>query len=349
MATPLFQNIANAIQYKVSQNIVTNNIDLKNNIVNIVMDIYKLLYTIRPDLMMIMPKIDEILQILRVIYMNNEGKINDIIVKIIVDIINPIGMQLNNRIRTEYPQLFEQQVATRIIEELKCYASGGYEPSGEVNSGSSVVKKSGDDIGRIAYCNNGNWVFGEIPPKPKQCFANSEWTPSGNINSGSTINRISGDCKGQEAMCNSSGHWEFGPCDPKQNPIRFVGQQEYKQLCNKLGKCLDIPNGNPANGVSVNQWDRNGGPGQLWRLQDGRLCNKLGKCLDTPNGSPDNGVGMHQWDANDGLGQSWAFKNGHLCNKLGKCLTVPMNNPSNGIQMVQSDATGANGQLWEFS
>jgi hypothetical protein len=127
-----------------------------------------------------------------------------------------------------------------------------------------------------------------------------------------------------------------------------VGPQEYRQLCNKLGKCLATPADNPHNGIGMIQWDANGANGQLWRLQNGQLCNKLGKCLATPADNPHNGIEMIQWDANGAKGQLWTLQNGQLCNKLGKCLATPHDNPHNGIGMIQWDANGAKGQLWNF-
>ena len=91
-----------------------------------------------------------------------------------------------------------------------------------------------------------------IIPEFKKCYAGTDYTPNGMIDHGARVVQNSGNCVGQTADCNN-GAWTFGEC-------------KYKQLCNKLGKCLATPEDNPNNGTGMIQWDANGARGQLWEF-----------------------------------------------------------------------------------
>jgi hypothetical protein len=56
------------------------------------------------------------------------------------------------------------------------------------------------------------------------------------------------------------------------------------------GKCIDVPNGNTANGTRIQLWDCNGSNAQNWSFVADGTLRAFGKCLDVSNSGTTNGT-----------------------------------------------------------
>jgi hypothetical protein len=85
-------------------------------------------------------------------------------------------------------------------------------------------------------------------------------------------------------------------------------------------KCLDVPDGNPADQTPINQFACHGGPNQQWRFVPVRppigpfgpeagfyniVIEFTGGCLDVPDGSRVSGQPIQQFRLNGGANQMW--------------------------------------------
>jgi len=112
------------------------------------------------------------------------------------------------------------------------------------------------------------------------------------------------------------------------------------------GRCLDVPNGNTANGTQPIIWDCNGGSNQRWTLS-GQTLQVLGKCLDAPLNATA-GTKAQIWDCNGGTNQGWTLNaNGTISGvQSGLCLDVNGNATANGTTVILWTCTGAANQRW---
>lgn len=134
--------------------------------------------------------------------------------------------------------------------------------------------------------------------------------------------------------------------------------------------CLDVPGGNPAGGVKIQQWDCWAGNMQKWYAEFTaygavgepayfRYRNvATNKCLDVPGGDPTSGVQIQQWDcwADGAAGQMQQWQSlpmdpqsSHvmLRNRLtGKCIDIPGGDRNPGVIVQQWDCWGGNMQTW---
>ncbi|MDX3531436.1 family 43 glycosylhydrolase [Streptomyces sp. ID05-39B] len=108
------------------------------------------------------------------------------------------------------------------------------------------------------------------------------------------------------------------------------------------GKCLDVENGNTADGTNIFQWSCTGGANQKWRVEDmaddtSRLVNvATGKVMDTAGCSSADGADIRQW--------SWLNNN---CQKSRLIYTgndyVRIVNAATGKVADVTNCSGANG------
>jgi Ricin-type beta-trefoil lectin domain-like len=134
--------------------------------------------------------------------------------------------------------------------------------------------------------------------------------------------------------------------------------------------CLDVPGGNPANGVKVAQYGCWGGSMQLWYAEFTdygpygqtayyRWRNvATNKCLDIFGGDPANGVQLQQWDcwADGAAGQMQQWQSVSLDpgsyhvmlkNRLTqKCIDIPGGDPNPDVILWQWDCWSGPMQTW---
>ncbi|WP_394825377.1 GH92 family glycosyl hydrolase [Pendulispora albinea] len=114
------------------------------------------------------------------------------------------------------------------------------------------------------------------------------------------------------------------------------------------GKCLDVNQGNPANGTKVQLWDCNTSGAQQWSLLGNGTLQAVGKCLDVATSGTANGTKVQLWDCNASGAQQWvAGPNGSLRNpQSGRCLDVPNSTTTNGTQLQIYDCNNTDAQRW---
>ncbi len=112
------------------------------------------------------------------------------------------------------------------------------------------------------------------------------------------------------------------------------------------GRCLDVPNGNTANGTQPVIWDCNGGTNQRWTTS-GSSLQALGKCLDAPTGATA-GAKVQLWDCNGQANQQWAIQSDGTIRGTasGLCLDVDHNLTANGTLVLLWTCTAAANQRW---
>ncbi|MFI5838834.1 thaumatin family protein [Catenuloplanes sp. NPDC051500] len=115
-----------------------------------------------------------------------------------------------------------------------------------------------------------------------------------------------------------------------------------------MGKCLDAPNANFADGVHLQVWDCASTEAQRWAFVDGRLMGKGNLCMDIAWGSGDNGAAVQLAYCNGGPAQQWVLTDaGDVVNpQADKCLDIKDWNPENGAQLQIWECAGSVNQKW---
>ncbi|RSM72968.1 hypothetical protein DL991_32755 [Amycolatopsis sp. WAC 01375] len=142
--------------------------------------------------------------------------------------------------------------------------------------------------------------------------------------------------------------WSFHGGRNQQWEIKRLG--EYHTIgARHSGMCLDVINGNPADGTRVWQWHCYGGDAQLWKAEvhtvdrygysTFRLVNKgSGKCLEIPGGVQPHGAGLGIRECHGGANQEW---------RQGNFLSQPV-----GSQVIDARGwaihVGAPTWMWAF-
>jgi hypothetical protein len=123
-----------------------------------------------------------------------------------------------------------------------------------------------------------------------------------------------------------------------------------------MGKCLDVTDGNDANGAKVQLWTCNGNRQQQWigPLLDGTVRPLMdeSKCLDlnnwdTTNGDPDT---IQIWNCSGGTNQRWWIDpvDHYLKGYGSKCVDDPGFNNSDGTKLDYYDCNGGANQQFYF-
>lgn len=121
-----------------------------------------------------------------------------------------------------------------------------------------------------------------------------------------------------------------------------------EQALHVLGKCVEVPAWNDANGTQIQIYTCRDGGNQQWVFpSDGtvRPAFNMNKCLDLPGGQTDNGTPIQLYDCHGGANQQWTLDvNGQLSGLGGKCVDVPGFQSSNGTTLQYYDCNGGSNQ-----
>ncbi|MCB0574039.1 MAG: ricin-type beta-trefoil lectin domain protein [Saprospiraceae bacterium] len=125
-----------------------------------------------------------------------------------------------------------------------------------------------------------------------------------------------------------------------QNRILYAGNTK---------KCLDVYQGNMANGTNIQLYDCNNGAAQNWYFDANviRFNKDRNKCLDLTQSKTDNGANIQLFDCNDTNAQKWTYngitKSFHSWVDPTKCIDVDHGNTANStnIQLFDCNGTGA--------
>ncbi|MBB2947653.1 streptogrisin C [Actinoplanes lutulentus] len=119
-------------------------------------------------------------------------------------------------------------------------------------------------------------------------------------------------------------------------------------ISNWNNKCLDVPNGNFADGVLVQMWNCNNSGAQKWEAVGGALRTGNNKCLDVPWGSTTSGVEIQIAGCSGNPAQQWVLSAaGDLVNpQANKCLDIKDWNGNDGARIQLWDCAGTLNQKW---
>ncbi|BCY08407.1 ricin-type beta-trefoil lectin domain protein [Actinoplanes sp. L3-i22] len=166
-------------------------------------------------------------------------------------------------------------------------------------------------------------------------------------------NQAQGVTSGGTGNCTSGGTMWFQPV----NEILSVyglslttagGSGGTAIVSNWNNLCLDVPNGNFADGVQVQTWDCNGSGAQKWEATGGALRTGNNMCLDVPWGSTTNGAVIQIATCSGNPAQQWVLSAaGDLVNpQANKCLDIGGWVNGNGAKLLLWDCLGGANQKW---
>ncbi|XVV15226.1 family 16 glycosylhydrolase [Actinoplanes sp. CA-131856] len=124
------------------------------------------------------------------------------------------------------------------------------------------------------------------------------------------------------------------------------GGQALKSNLN--GRCIDIPNANPADGARLQMWDCNGSAAQQWAANGDGTMRAMGKCMDPAGGALANGTPIQLVTCNGNPVQRFTLSAaGDLVNvSANRCVDIKDVNPNNGAQLQLWDCGGTANQKW---
>ena len=167
-------------------------------------------------------------------------------------------------------------------------------------------------------------------------------------------NQAQGVTSGGSGNCSSGGTMWFQPV----NEILGVyglslttsggGSAGSSVVSNWNNRCLDVPNGNFADGVLVQMWNCNNSAAQKWNFVNGTLQTSNNKCLDIPWGSTASGAILQIVGCNGNPAQQFVLSAaGDLVNpQANKCLDIKDWNTNDGAQIQLWDCAGTANQKW---
>ncbi|SNY64390.1 glycoside hydrolase family 16 protein [Paractinoplanes atraurantiacus] len=117
---------------------------------------------------------------------------------------------------------------------------------------------------------------------------------------------------------------------------------------NLNGRCVDIPNANPADGARLQMWDCNGSAAQQWTANSDGTMRAMGKCMDPAGGALANGTPIQLVTCNGNPVQRFTLSAaGDLVNvSANRCVDIKDVNPNNGAQLQLWDCGGTANQKW---
>ena len=116
------------------------------------------------------------------------------------------------------------------------------------------------------------------------------------------------------------------------------------------GRCVDVPNGNTANGTQVQLWDCDGRPTQSWTYTSGKQLMSGGKCLDAYGKGTTNDTKVVVWDCNNQANQQWNVNsNGTVTGvQSNLCLDASGRGTANGTKLILWSCSGQANQQWSL-
>lgn len=114
------------------------------------------------------------------------------------------------------------------------------------------------------------------------------------------------------------------------------------------GKCVDVPNGNFADGQRLVVWDCHGGTNQRWQFTGGTLRSQNNMCMDVAWGSTANGAAIQLATCSGNPAQQFVLNAaGELVNpQANKCVDIAEWNPDNDAVLHLWECVGGANQKW---
>lgn len=133
--------------------------------------------------------------------------------------------------------------------------------------------------------------------------------------------------------------------------MTLAGDSASGQITGLAGKCIDVADGNGANGTQVQLYDCNGTSAQQWTEPGDGTLRALDKCLDVRDGSTADAADVQLWDCNGSPAQQWVITQAKdIVNPAAnKCLDVRAYNSANRTPLQLWPCQGAANEKWEVA
>ncbi|MGC9671372.1 ricin-type beta-trefoil lectin domain protein [Planosporangium sp. 12N6] len=113
------------------------------------------------------------------------------------------------------------------------------------------------------------------------------------------------------------------------------------------GRCLDVPDSNPAPGAAQLQlYDCLHTDGQVWRLPPGAITGPGGLCADIAEADPSSASRVQLYPCNGTDAQRWYTPGDGSIRAFGKCLDIVYAGTANGTPVQLFDCNGSGAQQW---
>ncbi|GAA0555005.1 hypothetical protein GCM10010172_42020 [Paractinoplanes ferrugineus] len=167
-------------------------------------------------------------------------------------------------------------------------------------------------------------------------------------------NQAQGVTSGGSGNCSSGGTMWFQPVNEILGTYGLSlttsggGGSTTSLISDWNGKCVDVPNGNFADGVALQMWNCNGTGAQKWTFVNGTLQTSNGKCMDVAWGSTANGAVIQIVGCSGNPAQQFVLSAaGDLVNpQANKCIDIKDWNGDDGAGLQLWECGGTANQKW---
>ncbi|WP_205315686.1 ricin-type beta-trefoil lectin domain protein [Nonomuraea lactucae] len=129
--------------------------------------------------------------------------------------------------------------------------------------------------------------------------------------------------------------------------LKAFGGRNAGRLIGLGNRCIDVPNGNAADGQYLHVWDCNGTNWQTWWWPGDGTVRALGLCMDVAGGAVNNGATVQVARCSGGPAQQFVMNNGELVNPQSKkCVDIRGGGSGNGGRLQIWDCHGGGNQKW---
>jgi streptogrisin C len=167
-------------------------------------------------------------------------------------------------------------------------------------------------------------------------------------------NQAQGVTSGGSGNCSTGGTMYYQPVNEILGTYGLTlvttggGGSTSRVISNWHNKCVDVPNGNYADGQRLIVWDCTNGANQNWEFTGGTLRTQNNKCMDVAGGGTAAGTPIQIANCNGNPAQQFVLSGaGDLVNpQSNRCVDIDAWNPNNNAVLIIWDCTGGANQKW---
>ena len=126
------------------------------------------------------------------------------------------------------------------------------------------------------------------------------------------------------------------------DPIPVIGAQ----LIGRDGECVDVQDGDTADGTPLVVVHCHGSPNERWFIKSGVISENFGSCMDVQNSSPNDGAAIVLVTCNGAPSQQWSISGGQIVGLVHKCLTETGGISADQTPLILFTCNSNPGQIW---
>jgi hypothetical protein len=126
------------------------------------------------------------------------------------------------------------------------------------------------------------------------------------------------------------------------DPIPVIGAQ----LIGRDGECVDVQDGDTADGTPLVVVHCHGSPNERWFIKSGVISENFGSCMDVQNSSPNDGAAIVLVACNGAPSQQWSISGGQIVGLVNKCLTETGGISADQTPLILFTCNSNPGQIW---